>query len=236
MTPSPSIRPYLPTMFALVAGLILLTWAGAALAHDVAEGDRAYVASIDGPAVIPFMYLGAKHMVTGYDHILFLVGVVFFLHRLRDVIVYVSMFTIGHSLTLMGGVLSGTGANPYMIDAIIGLSVMYKGVENLGGFARLKWKFDTRLAVLVFGLFHGLGLATKLMDLQVSQNGLFANLVAFNVGVEIGQIIVLAAVVAVLNFWRGRPSFARGAQYANIGLVIAGLVLSAYQLQGYFSS
>ena len=175
-------------------------------------------------------------MVTGYDHILFLVGVVFFLRHLRDVVIYVSMFTIGHSLTLMGGVLLGTGANPYIIDAIIGLSVVYKGVENLGGFARIGWRFDTRIAVLVFGLFHGLGLATKLMDLQVSPNGLLTNLIGFNLGVEIGQVIVLAAIVFLLNIWRDRPSFARGAHYANIALVIAGVSLTAYQLQGYFSS
>src|SRR5690606_17499838 len=129
MTPTPSIRPHLPAKLLWAAGLILLAWAGAALAHDVAEGDRAYAASIDGPAFIPFLYLGAKHMVTGYDHILFLVGVVFFLRHLRDVVIYVSMFTIGHSLTLMGGVLLGTGANSYIVDAIIGLSVVYKGIE-----------------------------------------------------------------------------------------------------------
>lgn len=236
MIPTPSARTNLPAIFALAGALILLAWAGTALAHDVAEGDRAYVASIDGPAFIPFLYLGAKHMVTGYDHILFLVGVVFFLRHLRDVVIYVSMFTIGHSLTLMGGVLLGTGANPYIIDAIIGLSVVYKGVENLGGFARIGWRFDTRIAVLVFGLFHGLGLATKLMDLQVSPNGLLTNLIGFNLGVEIGQVIVLAAIVFLLNIWRDRPSFARGAHYANIALVIAGVSLTAYQMQGYFSS
>jgi len=236
MTPTPSIRPHLPAKLLWAAGLILLAWAGAALAHDVAEGDRAYAASIDGPAFIPFLYLGAKHMVTGYDHILFLVGVVFFLRHLRDVVIYVSMFTIGHSLTLMGGVLLGTGANSYIVDAIIGLSVVYKGIENLGGFARLGWNFDTRLAVLIFGLFHGLGLATKLMDLQVSPNGLLTNLIGFNLGVELGQVIVLAAVVFLLNLWRDRPSFASGARYANIGLVIAGLALTAYQFQGYFST
>jgi hypothetical protein len=220
----------------LAFACILVTLPAAGWAHDVAEGDRAYVASIDGPAFIPFLYLGAKHMVTGYDHILFLIGVVFFLRRLRDVVVYVSMFTIGHSLTLMGGVLLGTGANPYIIDAIIGLSVVYKGVENLGGFARWGWTFDTRLAVLIFGLFHGLGLATKLMDLSVSENGLLTNLIGFNVGVEIGQVLVLAVVVFFLNIWRDRPSFERGARYANVGLVIAGVLLTAYQIQGYFSS
>lgn len=230
----PSIRSRGWPPIALACILVLLPAAG--WAHDVAEGDRAYVASIDGPAFIPFLYLGAKHMVTGYDHILFLIGVVFFLRWLRDVVVYVSIFTIGHSLTLMGGVLLGTGANPYIIDAIIGLSVVYKGVDNLGVFARLGWNFDTRLAVLIFGLFHGLGLATKLMDLSVSENGLLTNLIGFNLGVEFGQMLVLTAVVFFLNIWRERASFARNARYANIGLAIAGMLLTAYQLKGYFSS
>jgi hypothetical protein len=207
-----------------------------ALAHDVAEGDKAFVQTIDGPAVFPFLYLGAKHMVTGYDHIFFLIGVVFFLHRLRDVIIYVSMFTLGHSLTLMGGVLLGTGANSFIVDAIIGLSVVYKGVENIGGFAKLGLAINTKLIVFVFGLFHGLGLATKLEDLGVSDNGLLANLISFNIGVEIGQVLVLAVVVTLLNMWRETPSFARRAFSANVALIIAGLILTAYQINGYVNS
>lgn len=229
-----------PASLAVLAGAVLiallLTLPAAAFAHDVAEGDKAFVRSIDGPAIIPFLYLGAKHMVTGYDHILFLVGVVFFLRRLRDVVLYVSMFTIGHSITLMGGVLLGLGANAYFVDAIIGLSVVYKGVENLGGFRRIGIAIDTRLAVLVFGLFHGLGLATKVLELGLPQNGLLANLVAFNVGVEIGQVIVLAAVVLLFDAWRDRPSFTRWAVIANLALVAAGLLLTAVQIQGYLAS
>ncbi len=221
---------------ALVLAILVLLIPVAAFAHDVAEGDKAFVQSIDGPAIIPFMYLGAKHMVTGYDHIAFLIGVVFFLQRLKDVVLYVSMFTIGHSITLMGGVLLGVGANAFIIDAIIGLSVVYKGVENVGGFARLGWNFDTRIAVLIFGLFHGLGLATKVMDLEMSPNGLLTNLIAFNVGVELGQVIVLTIVVLVLGAWRHRPSFRRYSLAANIGLILVGLALTAYQIAGYLSS
>lgn len=220
----------------LLAAAILILLADAALAHDVAEGDKAFVRSIDGPAIFPFMYLGAKHMVTGYDHIAFLVGVVFFLRRLREVVLYVSMFTIGHSLTLMGGVLMGVGVNAYIIDAIIGLSVVYKGLENTGALARLGWTVDTRLAVLVFGLFHGLGLASKMLDLEVSQNGLLTNLIAFNVGVEIGQVIVLAFVVLLLDAWRRRPSFARYALAANLALIGVGIVLTVHQIGGYLTS
>ncbi|GGD47540.1 HupE/UreJ family protein [Erythrobacter arachoides] len=219
---------------ALILAALLL--AAPALAHDVAEGDKAFVASVTGPDPIPFLYLGAKHMVTGYDHIAFLVGVVFFLTRLRDVLLYVSMFTIGHSLTLLGGVLLGTGANAYVIDAIIGVSVIYKGVENVGGFARIGLHFDTRLAVLVFGLFHGLGLATKVRDLGLSPDGLLVNLIAFNAGVELGQVVVLTVVVLLLGAWRGSPSFRRYAVAANIALILVGIALTVHQIQGYLAS
>jgi hypothetical protein len=230
----PSRARPLSGVAALLFLLVLLP--AAALAHDVAEGDKAFVHTIDGPAFIPFLYLGAKHMVTGYDHIAFLIGVVFFLHRLRDVVLYVSMFTIGHSLTLMGGVLLGTGANSFVVDAIIGLSVVYKGVENIGGFARIGLNLNTSLVVLVFGLFHGLGLATKLQDLDVSDNGLLTNLIGFNIGVEVGQVLVLAVVVSLLNLWRKTPSFNRSAFAANVALILAGVLLTIHQIAGYISS
>lgn len=229
-------RSSMPFAAAIITAAAILLMPMLVLAHDVAEGDKAFVLSVDGPAIIPFMYLGAKHMVTGYDHIAFLVGVVFFLSRLRDVVVYVSMFTIGHSLTLIGGVLLNTGANAYIIDAIIGLSVVYKGVENIGGFRRIGWNVDTRLAVLVFGLFHGMGLATKVLDLGVSENGLLANLLAFNVGVELGQVLVLAFVVTLFAAWRTRPSFTRYAFAANVALILVGTALTAIQIEGYLAS
>jgi hypothetical protein len=215
-------------------GLLLLPWA--ALAHDISAANAAVVARIDGPAPILFLYLGAKHMVTGLDHVLFLAGVVFFLFRLRDVVLYVSMFTIGHSLTLMGGVLLGTGVNASLVDAIIGLSVVYKGFENIGGFRKLGIAIDTRAAVFAFGLAHGLGLATKLMALTVSPNGLLTNLVSFNVGVEIGQVLVLIVLVALLDLWRRRPSFNAGAFSANVALIAAGLILTGYHLTGYLKT
>jgi hypothetical protein len=223
-------------LLALLALATLLLTGADVLAHDLSEANRAYVQSIEGPAPIPFLYLGAKHMVTGIDHVLFLVGVVFFLYRLRDIVLYVSMFTVGHSLTLLGGVLLGTGLNPYIVDAIIGFSVIYKAFENLGGFAKLGIAIDTRLAVLVFGLFHGLGLATKLQDLSPAKDGLLANLISFNVGVEIGQVLALAVVVVLLNLWRATRSFARGAFYANMLLFAAGIALTGYQIVGYLES
>lgn len=220
----------------LATALFLLLCSAAALAHDVSQGDKAFVQSIDGTAFIPFLYLGAKHMVTGYDHILFLIGVVFFLRRLKDIVLYVSLFTLGHSTTLLLGVLLGTGANAHFVDAIIGLSVVYKGVENIGGFRKIGLALNAGLMVLIFGLFHGLGLATKLMDLSVSENGLLVNLIGFNIGVELGQIIVLLLVVSLLNLWRGRPSFAKYAVAANLALIVAGLALTVYQLWEYSTS
>jgi hypothetical protein len=214
----------------------LLLAAGNAFAHDLSEANKTYVQSIDGPAPVPFFYLGAKHMVTGIDHILFLIGVIFFLYRLRDVVVYVTMFTIGHSLTLMGGVLLDTGANSYVVDAIIGFSVVYKAFENLGGFKKLGIAINTKMAVLGFGLFHGLGLATKVRDLGLSDDGLLVNLISFNVGVEVGQVLVLTVVVTLFNFWRSTRTFAPGAFYANLALMAGGVILMGYQLTGYFTS
>jgi hypothetical protein len=94
-----------------------------AFAHNVSKRDASFVESNQGAAIAPFLYLGAKHMVTGYDHLAFLVGVIFFLYRLKDVVLYVSLFTLGHSITLLAGVLGGIHANPYIVDAIIGFSV-----------------------------------------------------------------------------------------------------------------
>ena len=210
--------------------------AAAAHAHDVAKGDRAFVESIAGEAIMPFLYLGAKHMVTGYDHILFLVGVVFYLRRLRDIFIYVSMFTIGHSATLMAGVLLSFGLNAYLVDAVIGLSVVYKGVENIGGFRKIGLAINTKLAVFAFGLCHGMGLATKLLDLAVSKNGLLANLISFNIGVEIGQVLVLFIVISLLSYFRGSSNFLKYGVYVNWFLIVAGLLLTSYQITGFISS
>lgn len=238
---TPALRPKLVQrdllrLVGLLTVAVLFVVANAAFAHDLSEANKSYVQSINGPAPVPFFYLGAKHMVTGIDHILFLVGVVFFLYRLRDIVLYVSMFTIGHSLTLLGGVLLGTGLNPYIVDAIIGFSVVYKAFENLGGFRKLGIAINTKLAVLVFGLFHGLGLATKLQDLSPSKDGLLVNLISFNVGVEAGQVIALAVVVVLLNAWRTTRSFKPGAFYANLLLLAAGVVLTGHQIAGYLAS
>ncbi len=205
--------------------------ASTAYTHPMEGTNAGFVQSVDGPAPGPFLYLGAKHMVTGYDHLLFLVGVIFFLYRLKDVVLYVSLFTLGHSLTLLIGVLADVNVNAYVIDAIIGLSVVYKGFENINGFERVfNIRPNTRIAVLVFGLFHGLGLATKLQEFMVSDNGLVANILSFNVGVEIGQILALVGVVALLGYWRTRPSFTSYSFATNTALMVGGFLLAGIQI------
>ncbi|MFW1678142.1 HupE/UreJ family protein [Pontibacter sp. JAM-7] len=223
-------RIWLPGLFVIFCLLSV----GQVYAHGVAGSDAQYLQSVDGIAVMPFIYLGAKHMVTGYDHLLFLAGVVFFLYRLRDVGIYVTLFALGHSLTLLTGVLANISLNAYLIDAIIGLSVAYKALDNLGAFQR--WfgvSPNQKAAVLFFGLFHGFGLATKLQDFQLPADGLLWNLVAFNTGVEIGQLLALVWIVLLMDFWRKRPAFIRHAYAANMLLLTAGFMLVGYQLTGY---
>ena len=210
---------------------LVLTSAPDLSAHGVSAADKAFM---EQGGLMAFLYLGAKHMVTGYDHLLFLVGVIFFLYRLRDVGLYVTLFAVGHSVTLLYGVLSGTNANPFIVDAIIGFSVVYKAFDNLGGFTRLFGRQpDTRAAVLIFGFFHGFGLATKLQELNLARDGLVPNMLAFNVGVEIGQLLALSAILLVMNYWRRTASFARHAYGANVVLLTAGFVLTGLQLTGY---
>lgn len=220
----------------LVASVITLLLPAVALAHGVADSDQLFLERSVGLQLWPFGYLGAKHMVTGYDHILFLIGVIFFMYRVKEVATYVTLFSLGHSSTLLFGVLSGVHINPYLIDAIIGFSVVYKGLDNLGVFKRkLGFQPNTKVAVLIFGLFHGFGLATKLQDFSLSDEGLVGNIVSFNVGVELGQFLALGMVLIAMGFWRRTGSFARQASAANLLLVVAGLGLVAYQLYGYFN-
>ncbi|MBT9445859.1 MAG: HupE/UreJ family protein [Hyphomonadaceae bacterium] len=210
---------------------------GMALAHGVAEGDKGFIQESSGVLFWPFVYLGAKHMITGYDHLLFLAGVIFFLYRLKDITIYVTMFAVGHSITLLAGVLTGIQVNAYLIDAIIGLSIVYKALDNLGGFQKwVGFQPDAKIATLVFGLFHGFGLATKLQDFELSRDGLVPNLIAFNIGVEMGQILALSAILIAMGFWRKTPSFRMHATAANIALMIAGFLLAGYQMFGYFTA
>lgn len=228
-----AIRAALPVP--VLASFALLAWATTALAHGVAAGDQGYIQEISGVNLIPFVYLGAKHMATGYDHILFLAGVIFFLYRMKHIGIYVTLFAIGHSTTMLLGVYFDVGINSYIIDAIIGLSVVYKALDNLGAFQRwLGFQPNTKVATLVFGFFHGFGLSTKILEYDIASDGLVPNLLAFNVGVEIGQLLALGAILIVMGFWRRSPSFLAHAYAANVAMMAAGFVLFGYQAVGYF--
>jgi hypothetical protein len=218
----------------LVVVCVSVLWPGAVLAHNVSKRDASFVESNHGAAIGPFLYLGAKHMVTGYDHLLFLVGVVFFLYRPKDIVQYVSLFTLGHSTTLLLGVLGHVRADPYLIDAVIALSVVYKAFDNMDGFKRfLGFEPNAKVAVLVFGLFHGFGLASKLQELTLSQNGLIENILSFNVGVEIGQVLALSVVLIGLSYWRMQGGFLKHAFATNTALMTGGFILLSYQITGY---
>jgi hypothetical protein len=217
----------------LVSGAALL-FACNAFGHNISEHHARFVEGLSGPAVAAFLYLGAKHMITGFDHLLFLVGVVFFLARPRDVIIYVSLFTLGHSITLLAGVFAQWQVNAYLVDAVIGLSVVYKAFENMGGFDHAgRMHLDARLAVFAFGLFHGLGLATRLQDLALTRDGLITNMLSFNLGVEVGQILALSVILLILLRWRNAPSFERQAFAANTVLMTCGFLFAGYQLTGF---
>ena len=204
-------------------------------AHGVDSNTEQFLLANDGAALIPFMYIGAKHMITGYDHLLFLVGVIFFLYKTKDIIIYVSLFTVGHSVTLLYGAFNDIQVNPYLIDAIIGFSIVYKGFDNLGGFKKIFGKQpNTKIAVLIFGLFHGFGLATKLSEFKLKEEGLFQNLLSFNLGVELGQLIALSCVLIVLSFWRKFNSYIKFSGIINTLLMAAGILLVLFHLSGYY--
>jgi hypothetical protein len=218
----------------LMLAFAMLLWTDSVLAHAVTQGDKGYIQEISGVNIIPFIYLGAKHMVTGYDHILFLLGVIFFLYGMRQIALYVSLFAIGHSITMLAGVYFEFGINSYIVDAIIGFSVVYKALDNLGAFERwFGYQPDTRAATLVFGLLHGFGLASKIIEYDISADGLVPNLLAFNVGVEIGQLLALAAILLVMKYWRASASFMRQAYAVNVLMMAAGFTLMGFQVAGF---
>jgi len=233
---APWARPG-PAATTLLVLAFLLFFSAKAFAHAVTQGDKGYIQEISGVHLLPFTYLGAKHMATGYDHILFLFGVIFFLYKLKDIAVYVSLFAIGHSTTMVLGVYYNIGINSYLIDAVIGFSVVYKALDNIGAFQR--WfgvQPNTKVATLIFGLIHGFGLATKIQEYEISRDGLVANLLAFNVGVEIGQLLALSVILIGISSWRRTAGFARYAYSANVIMMSAGFILVGMQLTGYIVS
>ncbi len=217
--------------------ILLCLFSLTAYSHGVDDETQKFLIGNKGVAFGPFLYIGAKHMITGYDHILFLIGVIFFLYKPKEILIYVSFFTIGHSLTLLLGVLLDLQINAYLIDAIIALSIVYKGFDNLNGFKQVFGKQpNTKITVLIFGLFHGLGLATKIQEFGLNENGLLVNLLGFNLGVEIGQFLALGFVLLIISFWRRHKSFMGFSKTTNILLMASGFVLLAFQLTGYYLS
>ncbi len=208
-----------------------MLWASLAPAHNVAGSDGDFLSNASGIQFGPYLYLGAKHMVTGLDHLLFLAGVIFFLRRGRDVALYATLFAIGHSITLLTGVLNGWMVNVYLVDAMIAVSVIYKALENLGVLDR--WRVSLSLAVFGFGLVHGLGLASKLQNLSLDREAIVANMIAFNLGVEFGQLLALLFMWMLLRPWQHRPSFNAQATIANWCVLTTGLILFGHQLTGY---
>lgn len=234
---SPYGRPNGGSFFVaqILLSVFFLLVATTLFAHGVEGQDADFLQRNAGKALAVFTYLGAKHMFTGYDHLLYLVGVIFFLYRPKDIAVYVTLFAVGHSITLLAGVLGDIHVNVYIVDAVIGLSVVYKAFENLNGFKTLFGvQPAAKAAVFSFGLVHGFGLATKLQEFELSDNGLVANILSFNVGVEIGQLMALAVLLILINAWRSTGSFSRHANSFNVLLMFAGFTLAAYQIAGYF--
>lgn len=221
----------------MLVGFLAVCGSFSLFAHGVDDSTKQFLLLNQQVSIIPFIYIGAKHMVTGYDHLLFLVGVIFFLYKTKDVLLYVTLFTLGHSITLLYGVLNDIQVNAYLIDAIIALSVVYKGFDNLGGFKRiLGFQPNMKAAVVIFGLFHGFGLATKIQEFNLPQQGLVPNILAFNVGVEIGQFMALGIVLILMSFWRRYDSYIKLSTVANTLLMSGGLILTGFQLTGFILS
>jgi len=228
---------WLPFAGLAIAVVALFGFMPDALAHGVTHGDKGYIQEISGVHAVSFLYLGAKHMMTGYDHLLFLFGVIFFLYRLKDVGIYVTLFAVGHVITLLSGVLMEINISAYIIDAIIGFSVAYKALDNMGAFQRwFGYQPNTKAATFIFGLFHGFGLATKILEYELSPEGLLPNLIFFNIGVEVGQLLALAAILIVISYWRKSTSFMRHAYNANAFIMMLGFLLMGYQITGYIIS
>jgi hypothetical protein len=215
----------------LIISLLVLGSANV-LSHGMSAADQARILNA---GYVEYMHLGATHMLSGYDHLLFLFGVVFFLSRFLDVVKFITAFTIGHSITLVFATLLSIKANYYLIDAVIALTVCYKAFENLGGFKQYLQMPSPNLTWMVFGfgLIHGFGLSTRLQQLPLGEHGLVTKILSFNVGVEVGQIIALSVMLLILHGWRKAASFDRFSKVSNVALMIVGGLLLLMQLHGY---
>ena len=214
----------------LLVGLPLV-----AAAHGVSDADQE---TLSKGGLMAYILVGAKHMLTGYDHLLFLAGVIFYLSGFRDILKFITVFTIGHSITLISATYLGIKADEHLIDAVIALSVIYKGFENLGGFEKY---FKTKspnllLMVFLFGLIHGFGLSTRLQSFDLGAGQFLQKIVSFNIGVELGQVLALIPIVFIITQWQSRKSYQSFYKAMNTYLVIAGIGLFLYQIYGYWGS
>jgi len=201
-------------------------------AHGVSDADQEILSN---GGLLAYILVGAKHMVTGYDHLLFLAGVIFFLKDFKDIVRFITVFTVGHSITLTGATYLGIRADEHLIDAVIALSVLYKGFENMGGFEKLKVKSpNLLLMVFLFGLIHGFGLSTRLQSFDIGSGQFLAKILCFNVGVELGQIAALIPIVFIITRWRKHKSYDAFYKAVNTYLIIAGVGLFFWQMYGYF--
>lgn len=219
----------------LIAAICMFLVPLSLAAHGVSSSDQA---TLDSGGLLAYVWVGAKHMVTGYDHLLFLAGVIFYLTGFRDVLRFITVFTIGHCITLIGATYAGIQADEHLVDAVIGLSVLYKGFENLGGFEQAFGRSGPNLLgmVFVFGLIHGFGLSTRLQSFDMGDRQLLEKILSFNVGVELGQVAALIPIVFLIGRWRPHNSYPAFYKAANWYLVLAGVALTIYQLYGYFSA
>ena len=216
-----------------VLSLLLLFVPLLGFAHDVTSADQEILRT---GGLLAYIQVGATHMLTGYDHLLFLAGVIFYLNSLKDILKFITVFTIGHCITLIGATYAGITANEHLVDAIIALSVLYKGFENLGGFKQLQMKSPNLLLMVgVFGLIHGFGLSTRLQSFDIGTELFLAKILCFNLGVEVGQVLALIPIVFVITLSRRYKQFPAFYKAVNWYLVIAGIGLFAYQLYGYFN-
>ncbi|MFT5137301.1 MAG: hypothetical protein ACI8XV_002341 [Arenicella sp.] len=216
----------------IISIIVLCTVSMVAFGHGMSAEDQARILNA---GYFEYMHLGATHMLTGYDHLLFLFGVIFFLTQFKDILKFITAFTIGHSITLVFATLYGIQANYYLIDAVIALTVCYKAFDNLDGFRKYLQMSSPNLLVMVFvfGLIHGFGLSTRLQQLSLGDNGLVLKILSFNVGVEVGQIIALSIMLLVLAAWRKRESFVQFSKASNLVLMFSGGLLLLMQLHGY---
>lgn len=202
-----------------------------AFAHGMSEAEKH---SILQGGNLQYLKIGATHMLTGYDHLLFVFGIVFFLTSIIDVIKYITAFTLGHSITLITATLIGVTSNYYLINAMIALSVCYIGYENMGGFKKVFNKgLNMIWAIFIFGLIHGMALSNQLQQLPLGEEGIIWRILSFNLGIELGQIAALFVMVAILFKWRRKPSFHKISNASNNVLIYVGAFLFLFQMHGY---